>query len=73
LGRNKGFRSAKRYKFCPGKNQLIKKAERLSQYSGPTSTYEKQPFRRAQILIQKQCQLNKHLNQAKLAVYLSNR
>jgi hypothetical protein len=39
-----------------------KKAEKLSQFVGPTSTYEKQPFRRAQTLIQKQCQLKKGKN-----------
>ncbi|SHM98104.1 hypothetical protein SAMN05216524_104398 [Mucilaginibacter sp. OK098] len=33
-----------------------KKAEKLSQFYGPTSTYEKQPFGRAYNLTQKQCQ-----------------
>jgi hypothetical protein len=33
------------------------KAGKLSQCSGPKSTYEKQPIGRAQIIIQNKCQL----------------
>jgi hypothetical protein len=38
------------------KSEETKKAEKLSQYSGPKSTYEKQPFGRACKLTQTQCQ-----------------
>ncbi len=40
---------------------IIKKAETLSQFFGPTSTYENNPLRRVLILIQTWCQTTKPL------------
>jgi hypothetical protein len=37
----------------------IKKAEKLSQYFGPTSTYEKHPLRRVLNIIQNTCLFKK--------------
>lgn len=39
-----------------------KKAGKLSQYPGPTSTYEKHPLRRVLTLIQSLCRNSKRLN-----------